>query len=336
MGQKLGSNYWLWSVRACWSSVGERRIDHGYKEEAVGKNRSGAFLLSRAIKYLLVALLFIPALPLPAAEDVEYDPYRAEFVLGNVVFVTLHEIGHIVIEDFDIPVLGNKEDAADTLAAIRLIRGDRERPEQEDRRLIRMLLTTADANRILWQRGLERNNPVLYLARHPLSVQRAARINCLVFGSDPELFEPLPELVGLPEFRADWCEEEYADAEQAFLWVRHNLVPESPVTTNDHELIYDAAREPAHETIRNWLIQNQILERTVVQIDATKVLPDSFTLRTLSCGSPDAYWDEEARELVFCYDLIEAFYELSADQGIKELVEQIRTFHQDTRVPSVN
>ncbi len=128
----------------------------------IGKNESGTFLLSRAVKYFAVALLLIAALPLPAADDVEYDPDRIEFVFGNVVFVTLHEIAHVVIEDFDIPVLGNNEDAADTLAAVVLIRLDRERPEQ-DHRLVRMLLTTADANRILWQRGCRCAGPCFLL-----------------------------------------------------------------------------------------------------------------------------------------------------------------------------
>ncbi len=296
----------------------------------IGKNKSGTFLLSRAVKYFAVALLLIAALPLPAADDVEYDPDRIEFVFGNVVFVTLHEIGHIIIEDFDVPVLGNNEDAADKLAAVVLIRLDRERPEQ-DHRLVRMLLTTADANRILWQRGLETANPATYLARHPLSVQRAARINCLVFGSDPEFFEPLPDLAELPEFRADWCEEEYADAEKAWLRVRHNFVLENSGTASNHEYIYGAAQESGHENIRNWLMQNQVLERTLAQVDATKVLPDTFTLRTLSCGSPNAYWDVDSSELVFCYELIQLFYNLAADQGIKELEEQIRAFHRDER-----
>ncbi len=301
----------------------------------IGKNNSGTFLLSRAVNYFSVALLLIAASPLSAADDFEHDPDRIEFVFGDVVFVILHEIAHVVIQDLDIPVLGNTEDAADTLAAGHLISLDRAHPEQ-DLRFIRMLLLTAHANRVLWQQGLETDNPVVYLARHPLSVQRAARIDCLVFGSDPELFESLPELVGLPEFRADWCDEEYADAEKAWLWVRDNFVRESSGTASDHEYIYGAAREPAEENIRNWLMQTQVLQRALATVDATKVLPDTFTLRTLSCGSPDAYWDGNARELVFCYELIEAFYKLSADPSMKEFAEQISAFHRDKRAAGTN
>ena len=289
----------------------------------------------RVIKYWAVTLLLITALPLRAAEDVELDPYRLDFVLGNVVFVTLHELAHVVIEDFDIPVLGNSEDAADTLAAVTLIRENIKHPEQGNR-YVRMLLSVANANLLLWRRGTEKDNPEVLLARHPLSVQRAARINCMVYGSDPELFEPLPDLVGLPDLRADWCEQEYADAEHAWLWVRKNFVQKSTGTASDHEYLYDAAREADHELIRNWLIQNQVLENTVTALGASKVLPDTITVRTLSCGYVGAYWDIEDRELILCYELIQALYRLSSDQDIKELEDKIRKFHRDKPADSTN
>jgi len=116
-------------------------------------------------------------------------------------------------------VLGNEEDAADTLAATTLIRLDRNSPDS-DYRYTRMLLMAADANRILWQRGLERDSRRAYWANHPLSVQRAARIACLVLGSDEEVFAALPELVDMPLFRAAWCPEEYALADSARTWVQ--------------------------------------------------------------------------------------------------------------------
>ena len=286
------------------------------------------------VNYFAAAFLLIAALPLAIADDTD-ESDRIEFVVGNVVFVMLHEFSHLIIEDFDVPVLGNSEDAADTLAAVTLIRADRARPER-DFRLIRMLLTAADANRILWQRGLEQDNPAAYLARHPLSLQRAARITCLAYGSDPELLEPLPDITGLPAFRADWCDEEFGDAEKAWLWVRDSFVRESTGTASEHHFSYGTAREASEEIIREWLVQYEVLERTLFYVGRTMLLPDAITLRTRSCGSPDAYWDGNTRELVLCYQLIDAFYQLSDEQGIKELEEKIRTFHRDTRAGSEN
>ena len=46
----------------------------------------------------------------------------AEFVSGNLLFVLLHEMAHASITQMGLPVLGKMEDAADTFAALRLIR----------------------------------------------------------------------------------------------------------------------------------------------------------------------------------------------------------------------
>jgi hypothetical protein len=151
-----------------------------------------------------------------------------------------------------------------------------------------------------------------------------------------ELLEPLPEIVGLPEFRAFWCDEEYDNAEEAWFWVRDSFVRESTGSASEHQFDYGSARDPGHQPIRDWLMQNELLERAVAHVDRNVLLPGAITLRTRSCGSPDAYWDGDARELVFCYELIEGFYQLSEEQGIRELVEKIRTFHRDNLVGREN
>ena len=140
---------------------------------------------------------------------------------------------------------------------------------------------------------------------------------------------PLPEIVGLPAFRADWCDEEYKNAEKAWLWVRQSFIQKSSAAQTEHHLNYGATRDARYQTIRERMVQNEVLEKVLAYVGRSVLLPDAITLRTRSCGSPDAYWDGNTRELILCYQLIEAFYELSEDQGIRELVEQIRTFHRN-------
>ena len=41
---------------------------------------------------------------------------RVAFVVGNLLFVLGHELGHAVISEFDLPVLGREEDTADVYA----------------------------------------------------------------------------------------------------------------------------------------------------------------------------------------------------------------------------
>ena len=41
-----------------------------------------------------------------------------EFVLGNTLFVMAHEMGHALMYEMNMPVLGREEDAADSFAVV--------------------------------------------------------------------------------------------------------------------------------------------------------------------------------------------------------------------------
>jgi hypothetical protein len=45
-----------------------------------------------------------------------------EFVTGNMLFVGFHELGHAVIQELGLPVLGRQEDAADSFATLALLK----------------------------------------------------------------------------------------------------------------------------------------------------------------------------------------------------------------------
>lgn len=280
----------------------------------------------RQISNILLILL-ITAVGAHGTETSDYDDERSRFVVGNIVFVLLHEFGHLVIDDFEIPVLGNSEDAADTLAAVTLIRLDRARPEA-DFAYVRMLVSAADANRILWETGLERDTPDSYGARHPLSVQRVARIACLVYGSDVETFAPLANHSYLPDFRADWCDYEFEQAEQAWEWVRDKYVRKAERRETEHTASYGNTKDPALAIIRERLLAAKGLERALAIVEESVFLPDTIRLRTRSCGTPNAYWDANERELVLCYELVQAFDNLSNRQKISELEQHMRAFHR--------
>ena len=79
---------------------------------------------------LAAAVLLLGPSPLAAAPisapaqakraGAEIDAEQAEFVLGNVIFVLFHEIGHALVSEFELPVLGREEDAVDRFATFLL------------------------------------------------------------------------------------------------------------------------------------------------------------------------------------------------------------------------
>ena len=60
----------------------------------------------------------------PRVKDVPRDRLKAtaEFAVGNMLFVLLHEAAHGLISDLGLPVLGREEDAADQFATARCSR----------------------------------------------------------------------------------------------------------------------------------------------------------------------------------------------------------------------
>jgi hypothetical protein len=52
--------------------------------------------------------------PLPARQRQAH----VEFVFGNVLFVAAHELGHALVSEMKLPILGREEDAADVLAIL--------------------------------------------------------------------------------------------------------------------------------------------------------------------------------------------------------------------------
>ena len=60
---------------------------------------------------IFVTVLLLAILPAnanaQATEPSEAD--RADFVIGNVIFVMLHEFAHVLTDDFNIPILDNGE-----------------------------------------------------------------------------------------------------------------------------------------------------------------------------------------------------------------------------------
>ena len=53
-----------------------------------------------------------------------------EFVMGNMLFVLLHELGHATVQELRIPVLGREEDAADDFAILRLLKARSDMPHR--------------------------------------------------------------------------------------------------------------------------------------------------------------------------------------------------------------
>lgn len=259
--------------------------------------------------------------PLPAAQ--------LEFVISNTIFALLHEFGHVIIRDFGVPLLGMEEDSADTLAALIMLGGASQSASPENTaKLTRALALAAVGNALTWQSGVEQQDTeILFWDQHGLSVRRASRIACLIYGSNPKQYAWIADSAKMPDRRRDGCEDEFALAHHAGAWVLDTYGNRGHKThegaTPQVTVTYGPARGPALESIRSALQQRGFLEALAHQVDSAFAFQEPLVVRVSTCGTSNAYWDQDHRELQLCYELPEAFLTLSHDPAVAKAYDTV-------------
>ena len=117
-----------------------------------------------------------------------------------VRFAFLHEVGHALIYNYNLPIAANEEDAADRCSSYINI-------EELGDAGVRALIAAADAFRI---ESKQKSSTKRDLAdEHLLQEQRFYTSLCMIYGSDAEKYSYFVKDGYLPKERADRCPAEY-------------------------------------------------------------------------------------------------------------------------------
>src|SRR6516162_9029533 len=228
---------------------------------------------------------------------------RVEFVVGNTLFVLLHEMGHVLITEMKLPVLGREEDAADTFAALTMLKVGTSFSQ-------RVLAAAAKGWFLSDRRDQQTGAKPLFYDEHNLSQQRAYQIVCFMAGSDPTKFKSLADETKMPEARQQRCkDEDYPKASRAWdtVLVPHRRGSGQPETKID--VVYGDAGGDFEIFARSFR-QIEMLEAVAQRAAADYAWPVSFNMEMQSCGRPDAIWLDKTRTLRVCYDLAFDFAQL--------------------------
>lgn len=253
---------------------------------------------------LCTRLLFADPAPQPLTPNV------ARFVLANAEFSVMHEMGHVLIAEYDLPVLGREEDAADQLGFILLFHLYAKLPRDEvDARL----LDIADYWRLEWQTPKPPPDQVLAWDSHPLDEQRYYNIACLLYGSDMVRLDWLPPLIGLPYERAVYCDQEFRQASKAFEWIRHTRRASSIQHHAAWRLSWDTpSMNPADAGPLIALLRDgDHLQLMVDEVFRLFRPPRPLNIRLVSCGAPDAWYNSNSGEMALCYERLQHFREMA-------------------------
>ncbi len=138
------------------------------------------------------------ALNVFSTEYPKITPYRLGVLFGSVVyFVLFHELGHALVDVWDLPVVGREEDAVDAFSTIFMTEFVPNGGQ--------IALAGADLFNYLGRQ--KKLSELDFADEHSLDLQRVYNVVCWVYGSNPTKWQNLTSV--LPERRRVRCPSEY-------------------------------------------------------------------------------------------------------------------------------
>jgi hypothetical protein len=129
---------------------------------------------------------------------------RDDAVSDAFVFIFFHELGHALIDVYELPITGKEEDAVDQLSTWILTDGT-----DGDTTAINGAIAFA----LLADEG---ENGLAFWDEHSLNQQRFYNTICLVYGNNPKKYNDFVKNGTLPKNRAARCTGEYAQIDRAW------------------------------------------------------------------------------------------------------------------------
>ncbi|HTM22176.1 MAG TPA: DUF4344 domain-containing metallopeptidase, partial [Kofleriaceae bacterium] len=153
-------------------------------------------------------------------------------VIGATFFAFFHELGHGLIHQLDIPSTGQEEDAVDELSTL-------------------VLLDSGDAGAAAAMAGAKwfameqekedkTGQHMPMFDEHGLNGKRFFNVACLVYGSNPDKYQPMVTNNYLPEPRAVRCQEEFRRKAHAWERLLESHVKKNAGTANNGGGQYEA------------------------------------------------------------------------------------------------
>ena len=130
----------------------------------------------------------------------------------------------------------------------------------------------------------------------------------------------------MPVQRAGSCEAEYARALEAMDWLLGFAASKRDGAAGATMSVrYEAPRTRTSVHLAAEIKSRGLIEWTLKRFHELIALDEDATLVLRACSTPEAAWIAEQRELVVCYELLDLYYLLSAEQHrdtIESLLEQ--------------
>lgn len=231
---------------------------------------------------------------LPAAIAALATPAFADeaFVEANLIAILYHELGHAIIDIEEVPIFGQEEDAVDVFSIFLI---DLFYQDETALDLARDAAWGFEGEAIL------RDSEVTYWGVHGPDEQRYFNTVCLFFGADPVGRAGFAEEMGLPQERAEYCPDEYEQANASWGEVVYELTGrpwETATVIYDGEIGADAS------------LTEQIIGQEIALLSEDLVLSQPLSVVVENCGEANAFYDPNTVEIIICAEFEDHLFEM--------------------------
>lgn len=265
------------------------------------------------LRVVLAFLLATLASATGAAEKLsDRQVKQAEvFAANNSLFFLYHEVAHLLVDQLGLPVLGKEEDAADNMATYTLLR-------KGTRAMDRVLVDAAYGWLLsgnVYDAELETSD---FYDTHSLDHQRAYQIVCLMVGSNRDAFGKVADDYGMDAERQETCNSDYLLVQRSMEsllgreWAKSNP---GTVVELHYSPVYGDYKYAA-EVFR----KSGIFENVAEELRTSYSLAKTVTFRARGCGEPNAYYDSDAVEVIFCYELMDDLLKLISSDMPEDVI----------------
>jgi len=251
--------------------------------------------------------------PLPLFGNEEARLIGVYLGLTNGIF--MHEFGHALIGELQVPSTGPEEDAVDIFSALRVV--EPTMYPSGDEKIDAIGREVAIYSALPWYYGglisEQSGAQTPWQDEHTGDLKRFRNVFCVIYGGNPGLYSNIAQQVGLEERTLGRCEEEFTRQNRAWrtILAPHTRVgewhPEGLLPADAPGARIEVVFEPSSTEVGQFLVKafGESLQGFADDLANTYALPRDLKVTYRDCGELNAWYAPNEGTITMCYDLIE-------------------------------
>ncbi|KRC76175.1 hypothetical protein ASE30_06075 [Achromobacter sp. Root83] len=237
--------------------------------------------------------------------------------IGIMRSIFMHEFGHALIGELELPSTGAEEDAVDIYSALQIVEPTMYPSDDKDVNVMARDAATYAALQWYYSGKLaERKGASATSAwqdEHTGDLKRFRNMLCIMYGGNPAVFEPVAKHVGFEDRTKARCTDEFQKQNRAWrrILAPHTRVgawtPDGQQPANAPGAPVNVVFEPSKRKIGNLFANNlsDAIANNIKLLGQTYVLPRPVNVVFKDCGQLNAWYSPREGTITMCYELIE-------------------------------